>query len=421
MKEKTFFGAVAVAVLLLSVGGWYALFDGSAQGGSGSGGGGGSGGGSDSDVYVIDAAGRQVEIPESLDGGIVTVGSIGPLRFLSIFGLQDKVIEVDEGDATDPKNGRGYSYAYDFSNVATHPDNVLSAETVESIALKHPSLVLIQKSVYDGYDDLAETLSRSVTVIVVHAQSTSDFFTDDLRVAQWYKDCINMYGKVLGMEYRAMEHLAMLEFLFREVRDLCTGDSGVTYVAGVTFSGSNQLNTTFPTYLPLNLTSGKNVYTGGSTANKIDLTVEEAVNCILSADRVVVDPSSADKLKESNSQLVLEELYRLNNDSDPDNDIPIYAGIPIVWDNMNYDCVVACAFYMAYLQYGTITMDELNGWIQIVFQAFYGEENGSKVFDGMCDFFKEKCSMYGCDMPLLSELKVEYINGAYTLVPAQEA
>ena len=39
----------------------------------------------------------------------------------------------------------------------------------------------------------------------------------------------------------------------------------------------------------------------------------------------------------------------------------------------------------------------------------------------MCDFFKEKCSMYGCDMPLLSELKVEYINGTYTLVPAEEA
>lgn len=421
MKEKTFFGAVAIAVLLLSVGGWFALFDGSAHGGSGSGGGGGSGGGSGSGEYVIDAAGRQVEIPESLDGGIVTVGSIGPLRFLSIFGLQYKVIEVDEGDATDPKNGRGYSYAYDFSRVATHPDNVLSSNTVESIASKHPSLVLIQKSVYDGYKDLAEDLSRTVPVIVVHAQSTSDFFTENLQVAEWYADCITMLGKVLDMEYTASEHLYKLACLFKDVRSLCTGEPGVTYVAGVTFSGSNQLNTTFPTYLPLNLTLGNNAYTGGSTANKIDLTVEEAVNCILSADRIVVDPSSADKLKENNSQLILEELYRLNNDSDPDNDMPIYAGIPIVWDNMNYDCVVACAYYMAYLQYGTITMDELNERIQNTFQTFY-RDAGTHVFERMCDFFEEKCAMYGCDMPLLSELRVNIgSDGKYTLVPAQEA
>lgn len=420
MKEKTFFGAVAVAVLLLSVGGWFALFDGSAQGGSGSGGGGGSGGDGSSGEYVIDAAGRQVVIPESLDGGIVTVGSIGPLRFLSIFGLQYKVIEVDDGDATDPKNGRGYSYAYDFSNVATHPDNVLSKETVESIALKHPSLVLIQKSVYDGYKDLAEDLNRAVPVVVVHAQSTSDFFTEDLQVAEWYADCITMLGKVLDMEYTASEHLCKLESLFKDIRSLCTGEPGVTYVAGVTFSGSNQLNTTFPTYLPLNLTLGSNAYTGGSTANKIDLTVEEAVEYIKTADRIVVDPSSADKLKENNSQLILEELYRLNNDSDPDNDIPIYAGIPIVWDNMNYDCVVACAYYMAYLQYGTLTMDELNERIQNTFQTFY-RDAGTHVFERMCDFFEEKCAMNGCDMPLLSELKVEYNNGAYTLVPAQEA
>ena len=422
-----FFGAIAVAILVLATGGWFVLFNSEGGTSGGGSGGGGSGGGGSSVEYVTDAAGREVQIPDDLSNGIVTVGSTGPLRFLSIFGVQDLVIEVDDGDATDPKNGRAYSYAYDFSNVATHPDNMLSAETVESIAQKNPSLVITQQSVYSGYRDLVDLLARTVTVIVINDQNVKNLYTADYKLADWYKQNVDIIGKALGMEIRAMEHVNSVEYIngteylwgveniIADIRSLISeSPSGVTYLAGVTFSGSNQLSTTFPVYLPLNLTGGNNAYTDSSTANKVDLSVEDAVGYIRNSDRILIDPSSADMLSENNSQRVLEYIYGLNNDADPDNDIPLYVGIPIVWDSVNYDCILAASYYLIYLQYGTLTYEQMLEKIESVFVAFY-QDRGHEVFDSMCQFFESKCSQYNSEMPLLSEVQVVLENGTYTI------
>lgn len=410
-----FFGAIAVAILILATGGWFVLFNSEGGTSGGGSGGGGSGGGGSSVEYVTDAAGREVEIPDDLSNGIVTVGSTGPLRFLSIFGVQDLVIEVDDGDATDTKNGRAYSYAYDFSNVATHPDNTLSAETVESIAQKNPSLVITQQTVYSSHEDLVELLARTVPVVVINDQSVTSLYTADYKLADWYKQNVEIIGKALGMEFRTTEHVWGMEYIIQDIRNLISGSSaGVTYVAGVTFSGSNQWDTTFPTYLPLRLTDGNNAYTGTSTANRIELSVEEAIGYISGSHRILIDPSSVDKLPENNSQLILQYIYGLNNDSNPDNDIPLYVGVPIVWDNMNYDCVLAASYYLAYLQYGTLTLDEVQKKIESVFVAFY-HEKGLDVFDSMCQFFESKCSQYNAEMPLLSEVQIVLENGSYTI------
>ena len=233
MESRTFFSALFVAVLLLSGCGYYALF-----------------GHTDGDVdygtdCVIDGAGRPVKIPESLDNGIVTVDTSGPLRFLSVFGLQSKVVETDENDSGS-FGGRAFSYICNLSGVRTHPNRTLSAETVESIASLHPSLVLMGKSIYDQYTGLAELLTRSVTVMVVPSQSHS-LFCENGHAAQWYRDFISMYGRILKMEDRASAHLAAVDAILRNIASLTGTEPGITYAAGTTYRGSNGLNTTAST------------------------------------------------------------------------------------------------------------------------------------------------------------------------------
>ena len=403
MESRTFFSALFVAVVLLSGCGYYALFghtDGGVDYGS---------------DRVIDGAGRPVKIPESLDNGIVTVDTSGPLRFLSVFGLQSKVVETDENDS-ESFGGRAFSYVYDLSGVRTHPNRTLSAETVESIAALHPSLVLMGKSIYDQYTGLAELLARSVTVMVIPSQSHS-VFCEDGHAAQWYRDCISMYGRILRMEDRAAAHLAAVDAILKDIASLTGTDPGTTYAAGTTYRGSNGLNTTFPVYLPLSLTGGINAYTGHPTADKVTLDTEDAVRFIRSADRIILDPSSVDKLWTTESQTVLKELHRINNNGDPADDVPIYVGVPIVSCHTNYDCVLAASYYLLHLQYGTLTHDQAEKKMAEVLDAFYGDA-GDGVFGRMCAYFYALCSKNGADLPLLHQVKTVRAGGVYSLVPA---
>lgn len=369
----------------------------------------------------IDAMGREVIIPKNLDNGIVTIGSGGPLRFLSIFDMYDKVIEVDQGDVTDLKHGRAYSYAYpydEFTPDRYHPDNALEAETVEQIGKKGPSLIIVQSTVYENYKDNCDILAKSFPLIVIWPQSLHELWKDDHTLSDWYVNTVKLIGDMVGKPERADEHIADVNAILADIRSLVnvTPEKKSVFVAGLTIRGSNELTTTFPTYLPLDLVDGKNAYDGNQNVDRVDMDPEEVAE--LDIDMIVIDPSSSDKLDTVNSQTVMKWLYDINNDDDPGNDIPIFITMPMVWDMANYDCVLAGAYYLAHLLYGTLTLDEVEKRIVEVFEAYYGDA-GTEVFDSMKEFFDEKSDNNEQEMPLLGKVKVDKIDDSrYRFVAA---
>ena len=366
---------------------------------------------------VTDGAGREVTVPENLNGGIVTVGGSGPLRFLSCFDVFDKVIEVDKGDVTDQRNGRGYSYAYPYNTFTSdkyHADNTIDSAMVEKIRNKNPSLVVIQKSIYDGQKDLCDTLAKACTVVVIPAQSMTEMWNSEYKLADWYTSCINILGKVLGQEKKAAKHISEVNAIISDIRTYTkAGNTTSTYVAGVTINGSNVWTTTFPTYLPLKLVDGINAYTGTATTPKVDLDAETVGKYKI--DRVIIDPSSSDKIKEVSSQLVMNMINGRNTDDNKANDIKLFVTLPIVWDSINYDCVLAGSYYLCYLMHGTLTLEQVKEKINNVFTTYYGE-NGKNVFNDMSAFFVGKSSANNVELPLLGEVKIKETNGVFTVV-----
>ena len=372
---------------------------------------GNQGGGDDpTEGTVTDALGRTVKIPDSLENGIVTIGSTGPLRFASMFDVFEHIIEVDKGDITDSKNGRGYSYAFAYDSLdpstQSHPDNALDSSTVESLVNKHPSLIITTERVWNNYSANFGILAKQCTVVVLKDQQMQYMTAEDGGLADYFEFNVNLLGQVLTKEDRAEELITGIEGILADLRSVSGTSDKHVYVAGVTINGSNTLNTTFPVYIPFDLTGTSNAYDLGSTQNKVVLRVEAFTT--LDVDMIVVDPSSSDKVGEADSQYLLEYIHRLNNDSDPSNDIPIYVTVPIVWDSVNYDCVLASAYYVSHLVYGNLTADEVEERIVHVFEVFYGEEHGSGVFGSMKEFFVGKSSANGQEMPLLKEVIVEY-------------
>lgn len=373
------------------------------------------------DGYVTDALGRQVGIPSDLDDGIVTIGSTGPLRFASMFDVFDHVVEVDKGDVTDNRNGRAYSYAYDYKSfdvdTQTHPDNALETAVLERIVNMHPSLVITTQGVWNNYSVNFGILAGQCTVVVLKDQQIQYMTDADGGLAEYFEFNVNLLGKVLGKEDRSKEIISEIEGILSDLRSLSGKSDSNIYVAGVTISGSNTLNTTFPRYVPFDLTGTKNAYDLGSTDSKVTMTVEDFTK--LDIDMIIVDPSSSDKIKELDSQYVLEYIYRVNTDSDPDNDIPIYITVPIVWDSINYDCALASAYYVSHLAYGSLSVEEVEQRIVHVFETFYGD-HGTDVFDDMKEFFVQKSSDNGQEMPVLGQVEVVYdaSTGTYSLAAA---
>ncbi len=363
---------------------------------------------------VTDALGRQVKIPSNLDKGIVTIGNAGPLRYASMFDIADKVIEVDKGDITDNKNGRAYSYAYPYDklSVATqsHPDGALEAATVESIAKKEPSLVITNESKWNQAAANFEILEKSCTIVVLKDQQMKFMTGDDGKLAEYNTFNINLLGKLFKMEDRAKEVIDGINGIIADIASLKGTSTTKIYVAGVTISGSNQLTTTFPNYIPFDLTGSTNAYTGDKGPNKVDLTVEAFTT--MPKDMIIIDPSSSDKIAETNSQGALEYLYGLGTDAPK-----MYITVPIVWDSINYDCALASAYVVNYLNYGTLTETQLKEKINNIFQVFYGT-HGANVLTDMSTFFAGKSEANGQEMPLFKEVTVGYSGGVYKLVAA---
>jgi len=354
---------------------------------------------------VIDAAGRTVTVPENLDGGIVTIGSCGPLRFLSIFDVYDSIIEVDKGDVTDSRNGRAYSYAYPYNTFEPeqyHPGNKLESETVEKIGSKNPGLIIVQSRVYNNYRENCELLGSQFPLVVIPAQSMTELWNENYELADWYVQTVDLIGTMVGRPERAAEHIADVNGIMADIRSL-TGESGKgVYIAGLTWQGSNELTTTFPTYLPLMLVDGKNAH-GGDEKSRVVMDPEVVTG--IDMDYLVIDPSSADKLSTPNSQLILEWVHKRNSDGNPDNNIRIFATLPMVWDSANYDCVLAGSYYLAHLLYGTLSAEETESRINNVFTAYYGE-NGKNVLEDIKLFFQEKSAAYNVELPPLSEIEI---------------
>ncbi len=364
---------------------------------------------------VTDALGRTIKIPSDLDNGIVTIGSTGPLRFASIFDVYDRIIEVDKGDITDNKNGRAYSYAYPYDKLdvetQSHADNKLESATVESIGKKNPSLVITSAGVWNNYAENFQTLAKKVTVMVLKDQQMQ-YMTEDGKLAEFITFNSELLGKVLKKESRATEVIDGINGIIADIASLKGTSDRSIYVAGVTISGSNTLNTTFPRYIPFDLTGSKNAYAGGSTDSKVVLSPEEVAK--MDIDMIIIDPSSSDKVKEQDSQAVLSYLYGLDESERPD----MYITVPIVWDSINYDCALASAFVVTYLNYqGSLTLEQLEQKVVNVFKTFYGT-HGDNVLKDMKTFFEGKSSSNGQEMPIFQEVEVVKNGDMYALAAA---
>ena len=287
-----------------------------------------------SENTVTDSVGRTVQVPESLDDGIVVLGSsTSPLRLLSMFDVYDCIVEVDQNEINNPLNGRGYAFAYDYTVKDAHASNVLEGSMVESIGDRSPSLIVVTDSLYASYRDGVETLAKHFPTLVLRVEG--DLWNDDCTgVSDFMTDTLTMLGKVLGREDRAEELVRGIDSTIRDIRSL-VGETDIrAFLAGTNYGGTNDLNTTLSGYLPFEIVGIDSAYEGHE-GSKVEIPVDRLSD--LEFDMMFIDPSTVDRYSTEISQDVMEYVWRLNSDSDGGNDVRIRCAFPVSGFGTNYD------------------------------------------------------------------------------------
>ncbi|MGI6471531.1 MAG: hypothetical protein ACOX1N_00405 [Candidatus Methanomethylophilaceae archaeon] len=349
-----------------------------------------------SDTLVKDFKDREVPVPTSLDGGIITAGRFSALRWLAYFPEEfEKVIMVDDTVNVDSQGSLDYSYAYGdiLSGVETHSRDSMSDS--EKMVARNPSLIIVDSHIYREYKEICENISKLVPLAVVNAfenLSNDGFWTEDYQLTEEFKDQAVLFGKILDNEERAGEIIEYFQETLDDVRSYCTGTSDtVTYVAGPVSAGSNPLSTTFNPYLCQQLTGGENAMDRTDVFH-INLSVEEVEQ--LSFNRMVIEPSTIlpnkggpNLLETDDSQGVLKLVSKRNTDDDPDNDIRMFVVLPSISHGVNPLCVLASAYHLASVEYDTLNVEEIKQNADAMFKKFYGDERGGRVMSGLDEYY----------------------------------
>lgn len=354
---------------------------------------------------VTDSAGRTVQIPDSLDNGIVVIGSSqSPLRMLSMFDTYDHIIEVDQNEVNNPLNGRGYAFAYDFTGMRYHASNVLEGSTVQSIGESDPSLIVVSNKVYDAYRANVELLAQYYPTYVINVDleiwdGSLGGISDEMAKA------ITTLGTLLGQEDRANELVDGIDSIVKDIRSLVGESDLQAFLAGSNYNGTNTLNTTLAHYQPFEIAGINNAYKGNETG-KIEIPASQIGG--LDIDIVFLDPSTAEKYSDPTSQAVMKYLY--------ENDIEIRCGFPVMGFGTNFDSVLVCSYYIAYCVYGGIGWEDLYEKMESVYTVFYGVA-GEGVLDAMVSAYDDRIAQFGQDFQPFDSVKVDISpDGTYRFV-----
>ncbi|QSG08452.1 iron ABC transporter substrate-binding protein [Halapricum desulfuricans] len=283
---------------------------------------------------VTDGAGRDVELPESVER-VVAVGP-GSLRQVAYLGATDRVVGV-EAD----RNGSTTSAPYNVANPDLREKPVIGSVgpnaggNAEAIIAADPDVIF-----FYGDTSRAETL-QSQTGIPVVALRITDFGNEHRRKRVY--DMWRLVGTVLGREDRAEKLATFVEETVADLRDrtadLPDSQRAAAYAGAISYKGAHGIATTRRQFPPFRYAGVENVANGLETDGP---SVEVSEEALLDWDpeTIFVD---ADNLSRAREDLTDNDVYdRLAAVENGE----VYTLLPHASYHHNYGSVLANGYFV---------------------------------------------------------------------------
>jgi iron complex transport system substrate-binding protein len=236
---------------------------------------------------MIDGAGRQVEVPETVES-MACVG-VGALRYTCYVGAQELVTGVEDYEAKIAMS-RLYNYVnFDkFENLPIIGTN--GQPYTEEIINLAPDVIVMSKYASVDADDLQAKTGTPV-VVVPGSDTTLD---EDAY------ETIRILGQLYGKEDRAKELTDYLKGIQQDLdqrtRDIPEGEKPAVYVGGVSFKGHHGFEGTEAGYGPFALIGAKNLADTTGQTGAFNIELEQVLSW--DPDIIFVDFNGMDFIRE---------------------------------------------------------------------------------------------------------------------------
>lgn len=284
---------------------------------------------------LTDGAGRQVEVPETVES-VVCVG-VGALRYTCYVGGQDLVCAVEDCEK-EPVMSRLYNYVNidkfrDLPVIGTN-GNPFPEEIIHAA----PDVIVMSQSASVEADDLQS--KTGIPVVVVPGSDT----TLDAHAFE----TIRILGELYGLQTRATELTNYLQDIQKDLddrtQDIPESEKPSAYVGGVSFKGHHGFEGTEAGYGPFALIHANNLAdtTGQNGAFNIDL--EQVLSW--DPDVIFVDFNGMNLIKEDYAKNA--DYY---NSLTAVREGRVYSQISFRSNASNLETALADAYYAACVMY----------------------------------------------------------------------
>lgn len=370
-----------------------------------------------------DFAGYEIKPVENLDNGIVVSG-VGAFRWVTYFGLADKVIMADMNDSTNYL-GKAFMYVGKGQALAAHSDlkftsenGKISSSDVEFILNSKPSLVIVPATEEVENKTVIDAI-RGAGINVYCIGEIYSFITEgSLTISSDFIKQINGLAKVLGMKERGEEikkvvndTLDDLESLRGKIDNRRSG-----YIGALSYGGARGVNSSIQYYMPFALAGIDNVMDG------VEGTINPGSN---------VGTFSADKIashinKDTILFLDATGMQFSAGDNESKGILKLFSGntafiaCPYIWTGLNFENVLVGAYQIMHDVYGLMSDEELSEKIDSVYRGFLGTSDSTRTENSGAPAPTEKTSVYDDMNAVFMSKRGNPIHGTITISESGE-
>ena len=333
-----------------------------------------------------DFAGKELEVADNLDNGIVAVGQ-DSFRWMTYFGLADKCVMVDMNDMS---NYLGKSFMYtgralvdiEGGNSAkltadgaarayfTHTNCGITDEDVGTILKLKPSVMVIPAGFYDDYPTQMAAVEKAGINTLAIGYIYTFLEKDTFSITPDLDKQIDIISTVLKQGDRGNELRAAFEYLVDDLRELSSKVTSkrTAYVGALAYNGAHGLDSSIPYYMPMELAGVENIlndtidYEGSGVKTYSSASIAGNIK----DDTILfIDASGYFQSAKTNESLGVAKLFQGHE---------AYIVADYIWTGINYDTIFVDAYQILRYAYGdsVLTESQFGEKTAKVYDLFYG-------------------------------------------------
>ncbi|WP_019177788.1 TroA family protein [Methanomassiliicoccus luminyensis] len=373
MEQKKIFAVIVVAVLLVAgIAAITLLGD----------------GGKAEDVVGenVDFVGREIQVVENLDNGIVAIGQ-DSFRWMTYFGLADKCIMIDINDRT---NFMGKTFMYygraladvdeSDENDFSHTNCGITPADVANILKAQPSIVIVPEGFITDYPNEYKSLVDGGLNVLSIGYIYTFLEPETFEVVDSLKAQISLISKALNMEERGEELLDAISFYVADIRSIAATvtEKKSAYIGALAYNGAHGADSSIAYYMPFALAGVNNILAGE------EMDMEGSGVSTYSATKI---KESVDAAEKTGSEVMLfldaTGLYMCGDMTSKGilqlfEEHDAYVAFPYIWTGINYENILISAYQILKDAYGLLTEEQFEAKVNAVLDGFLGSHMSNR-------------------------------------------